>query len=113
MLVQIRTDNRIQPSAQLRRHIEQSVNAALGRFWERITRVEAYLKDSNSLKGGPGDKECTLEARLKGFQPIAVSHAGPSSQLAVDRAVEKLARAIERVTARSEKPARTPPSSLD
>lgn len=113
MLVQIRTDNNIQLSDQLNAYIERTLQSAIGRFSDRITRVEAYLKDDNSLKGGAKDKECTFEARLKGLGPVAVTHAAPSLQLAADGAVEKLVRAIERAEARSQKPAGVPPASLE
>jgi ribosome-associated translation inhibitor RaiA len=113
MLVQIRTDNHVQASDQLNAYIERSLNNAIGRFSDRVTRIEAYLKDDNSLKGGPSDKECTLEARLKGLQPLAVSHSAPSLQLAADGAMDKLVRAIERAAARSDKPAGTPPASSE
>ncbi len=105
MLIQIRTDNSIQASAALNQRAEATIRDSVARFADRLTRVEAYLKDDNSLKGGERDKTCTLEARLAGLEPIAVTHSAPSLDLAIDGAAEKLERAMERAVARAAKPA--------
>lgn len=95
MQVQINTDHSIKvhesESVQLLRIVEDAVS----RFEEHITRVEMHLSDENASKGGPDDKRCLLEARLKGRKPIAVSHVSGSLILAVEGAADKLARSIE------------------
>lgn len=106
MLIQIRTDNSITASPELTARAEATIRGGVDRFADRLTRVEAFLKDDNSeVKGGAKDKVCTLEARLAGLDPIAVNHAAPELDLAIDGAVEKLERAMERAIARSQKPA--------
>jgi ribosome-associated translation inhibitor RaiA len=108
LLIRLHTDSHIDASPQLASQVETAVARALKRFSDRITRVEVHLKDENSARGGERDKQCAMEARLPGLQPIAVNHLAPAVDLAVDGAAEKLARAIDRATARARKPPRAP-----
>jgi len=71
MVIQVNTDKNIAGGGELPRQVEAVVEAALGRFGDRITRVEVYLTDeSSSRKSRPDDKRCVMEARLAGLQPI-------------------------------------------
>ena len=101
MLIQINTDNHIEGSTELAARIEPTIAETLDRFSDRITRVEVHLKDDNSHKGGGLDKECTLEARLAGLKPIAVTSLAPTVEIALDGALDKLLSAIEHSTARA------------
>ncbi len=76
-------------------HLEVVLKDALGRFGERITRVEAHLSDAHSAsKPSPDDIQCTLEARVVGREPVVVKdHAGNAHQ-AIEGAVRKLKRAL-------------------
>jgi ribosome-associated translation inhibitor RaiA len=76
-------------------HLTTVVKEAMGRFGERVTRIEAHLSDVNGqAKTGGDDIHCTLEARLVGLEPIVVKdHAGNAHQ-AIDGAVRKLKRAV-------------------
>jgi hypothetical protein len=73
MQVQLNTDRQITVDDELTHQVEAVVESVLGRFADRITRVEVHLSDENSHKGGD-DKRCMLEARLAGLEPMAVSH---------------------------------------
>lgn len=95
MQIQVNTDNHIQGREDVVRLVTTSVEAAVGRFSDRITRVEAHLSDTNSHKTKGEDKRCVLEARLAGLQPIAVSHEATTIELAVHEAAGKLERSIE------------------
>ncbi len=95
MQVQINTDDSLKVHESESVQLHQIVEDALSRFEERITRVEMHLSDENATKGGPEDKRCLLEARLKGRKPLAVSNLAGSFILAVEGAAEKLARSIE------------------
>lgn len=103
MLIQINTDNHIEGSTDLTARTEPVIAAALARHADRVTRIEAYFKDRNSHKGGAVDKECTLEARVAGLEPIAVSDLAPTLEVALDGALDKLLSAIEHTTARAGK----------
>ena len=95
-------------------HLDRVVKEALGRFGERITRVEAHLSDVNgAARTGPGDIHCTLEARLVGQEPIVVKqHAGNAHQ-AIDGAVRRLKRAAAASIEKHDPHARGPAAPAD
>jgi len=95
MQVLLHADPNTDGRHRMQEHLELVMKDALGRFGERITRVEAHLSDANSqAKAGPDDIHCTLEARVVAMDPIVVKdHAGSAHQ-AIDGAVRKLKRAV-------------------
>ncbi len=76
-------------------HLTVVVKAAMERFGERITRVEAHLSEEHAQARSSDDNvHCTLEARLVGMDPIVVKdHAGNAHQ-AIEGAARKLQRAV-------------------
>ena len=100
MQIQVNTDNNITGRDDVARLVHSSVEGGVGRFGERITRVEAHLSDTNSHKSKGDDKRCLLEARLAGLQPLVVSHQAGTIEIAVTEAADKLQRAIERKVGR-------------
>jgi ribosome-associated translation inhibitor RaiA len=97
MQIQINTDRHIKGHETFTAQVSGVVESALSRFRDPITRVEVHLSDENSdKKGGNDDMRCAMEARLEGRQPVAVTHQAATVDLAVDGAVEKLARLIEK-----------------
>jgi DNA-directed RNA polymerase specialized sigma24 family protein/ribosome-associated translation inhibitor RaiA len=103
MQIQINSENNIDSSAELTRRVEAVVEGALGRFGDRITRVEVYLsQDNTSQKSGGNEKRCVMEARLAGLQPIAVSHQGSSVEQALDGAANKLEKTLKRTLGRKD-----------
>ena len=96
MHVQINTDSNIEGDNALPQQVEAVVRGALGRFSERITRVDVHLSDENSdRKTGIDDMRCLLEASLVGLQPTVVSHQAATVEQAVDGAAGKLKRSLE------------------
>lgn len=95
MHVQVNTDNNVSGSEELTRHVEGVVESALGRFGDRITRVEVHLNDVNAQKAGDDDNRCMMEARLAGLQPISVSHQAATLEQALDGAAKKLQRSLD------------------
>ena len=103
MQIEINSENNIDRSAELTRQVEAVVVGALGRFGDRITRVEVYLsEDNNSQKSGGNEKRCAMEARLAGLQPITVSHQGSSLEQALDGAADKLEKTLKRTLGRKD-----------
>lgn len=100
MLIQVHTDNTIHGREAIVTLVHTSIDGAIGRFRDRITRIEAHLSDTNSHKSKGDDIRCVLEARLAGRQPIAVSHQAPTIELAVAEAADKLGRVIEHTLGR-------------
>lgn len=95
MQININTDKTIDRNAGLDEHVQSVVTAAIGRFSEHITRVEVHLSDNNSQKSADGDNRCLMEARVTGYQPIAVSDHSATLHQAISGAAEKLKRAID------------------
>jgi len=102
MKVLVSSDHTITSSEELAARISSAVTEGLDRFGARITRVQVHLSDVNSHKGGPVDKHCVLEAHLGGLKPIAVHHDAGDVQTAVEGAVDKLRRALDRELGRLE-----------
>jgi ribosome-associated translation inhibitor RaiA len=95
MQININTDKTIERHQGLDDHVESVLKTAVGRFAEHITRVEVHLSDDNSQKSSDGGNRCLLEARLTGYQPIAVSDHSIHLHQAITGASDKLKRAID------------------
>ncbi len=95
MKIQLNTDHHIQGDESLVRHTEQAVHDALGRFGDRITRVEVHVRDNNAAKEGGNDKHCMMEARLENMQPVSASDDADHVATAVNGAARKLQRVLE------------------
>lgn len=95
MQVLLHTDKNIDGGVRTAEYLETLAQDELHRFGEHITRVEAHLADANShAKANKDDIHCTLEAHVKGLQPVVVKdHAGSAHQ-AIHGAMEKLKRAV-------------------
>ena len=78
MQVLLHTDKNIDGGVRTAEYLETLAQGELHRFGEHITRVEAHLADANShAKANKDDIHCTLEAHVKGLQPVVVKdHAG-------------------------------------
>jgi len=100
MIVQVRTDNHVDNSEGLEARVRAEVESTLlPQFADRLRRVEVYIQDANSHKGGV-DKRCSLEAHLAGHQAVAVHEQGANIDDMVSNGLEKLARALERTVGR-------------
>jgi len=100
MQVLVNSDHTIQGSESMTDRVESIVGGAVGRFAERITRIEVHLSDVNSDKHGDRDKRCVMEARLGGMAPIVVHHQASTLREAIDGAADKLERALEHAIGR-------------
>ena len=98
--VQVNTDHNIHGSAHLTETIIDTVNAALGRFAKRLTRVEIHLSDDNGGKTNGDDKRCLLEARPANHQPIVVTHVAGTVDDAVDGALRTMTQLLTSTFAR-------------
>jgi len=95
MQINIQTDSTIANNAGLNEHVQSVLESALSRFRDNITRIEVHLSDSNGPKGGADDIRCVMEARVAGYQPIAVTEQNASVHQSVSGATDKLKRAID------------------
>lgn len=95
MQININSDSTIERNAGLDQHVQSVIGSAIARFQDSITRVEVHLSDKNSQKSADGDNRCMIEARLTGYQPIAVSDHDATLHQAIAGAADKLKRAID------------------
>ena len=96
MKVQVNTSNDIQNKETLERWASDYLNEQLARFDQDLTSIEVQMSDENhAAKGGGVDKRCTLEARVSGRAPVAVTNYAPNQDLAFRGAAEKLAHALD------------------
>lgn len=95
MQILVNTDNNIDGREKLATYVKGEVEQSLGRFRERLTRVEVHLSDEKGAKGGQDDKRCVMEAHLTGLPPAAVTHHGTTLGQAVDGAIQKMKRSLD------------------
>ena len=95
MQINVNTDKTIDHTPGLDEHVQTVVGAAVQRFGEQITRIEVHLSDENSEKSVDGGSLCTLEARVTGYKPVAVSNHAATLHQAINGASDKLKRAID------------------
>ena len=95
MKIQINTDVNIDGTEALAAQVSATVEEALDRFSEYVTRVEVHLSDENAGKSGQHDQRCMLEARLEGRRPVAVTDQAATLEQAVHGAAQKLANLLD------------------
>ncbi|MBR9972922.1 HPF/RaiA family ribosome-associated protein [Magnetospirillum sulfuroxidans] len=95
MQIQINTGHHIDSDQALITWISEVVKKAVDRQSDQITRIEVHLRDESAGKGGQSDIHCTMEARLRGHQPLAITHEAATLGLAVKGGADKLARLLE------------------
>ena len=95
MQIQINTDRNVEAGENLAEFVRGEVTDGTRHFASRITRVEVHLRDENGAKSGSDDKRCTMEARLEGRNPTAVTHHAETVEQAISGAASKLRRALE------------------
>ncbi|MFM7203764.1 MAG: HPF/RaiA family ribosome-associated protein [Myxococcota bacterium] len=98
MQIEIRGQH-VELTGALRSHIERRVLFALGRFQSRIFRVTVRLQDVNGPRGGV-DKGCRLSVELVGGGSQHIDELSSDLYIAVDGALERTARVVERELSR-------------
>lgn len=101
MKIQVNTDANIPGHAARVEGVSRTVEHALARFAESITRVEVHLSDENSGKSGKNDQRCVLEARLQGRAPVAVTDHADSQGQAIHGATDKMVRLLDHTLGRA------------
>ena len=104
MKIQLNTDVHINGAEALVAKVNDIVEQALARFSGHITRVEVHLSDENGDKSGQKGHRCTLEARIEGRQPVAVTDHAATVTQAVHGAAQKLAHLLDSTLGRLHDP---------
>ena len=94
MRVQVNSDNTVAVDADVKRFVKGEVNRILANFTDRLTRVEIHLSDINSVRSGPSDKRCLVEARPAGDTPRSASATADAFPAAVVQALRKMRRSL-------------------
>ncbi len=89
MTIQVNSDKNINVSEHFITKITESLTDSLSRFDDFITRLEVFLADENSDRQGSNDKRCTIEIRIKGLDPEAVTATADHIDLAFKQATDK------------------------
>jgi hypothetical protein len=91
MRVQINTDSSIEGTEDLAETVTSTVHAALDRYGDRLTRVEAHLSNEDGTTGeGRRGMRCLLEARPSGLDPVVVAGTGDTVERAAHDATQKM-----------------------
>ena len=101
MQILLHADPHTDGSAPMTEHLQAVVGAALGRFGDRVTRVEAHLSDANGgTKTGTDDIHCLFEAHVIGEPSVVVEDNAANAHQAIAGALNKLKRAVGTAIAR-------------
>lgn len=95
MHIEMSTDRNIDGDDDLRQQVVETVENALSRFQDDVTRIEVHLSDVNADKGGDADIRCVMEARPAGQAPLAVTHEAATVAEACRGAASKLQRLLD------------------
>ena len=69
----------------------------LDKYKSHITLIQVHLSDQNGNIEGSHDKQCLLEAKLAGREPVVVSKLADTIEIAISGAIDKLKGALESV----------------
>lgn len=100
MKIQFNTDANIHGNEALSDQVSSSIEQALDRFKQHITRLEVHLSDENAGKNGQHDQRCMLEARLEGRKPLVVTEHAATLDQAVNGAAKKLVHLLDKTLGR-------------
>lgn len=98
MLIQIRTHG-LRVSRAFFDHVEARVTAALAHAGAHVRAVRVHLGDENGPRGGV-DKRCRVEIALVRRGTLYVDEIGADARRTVDHALERSARALDRLIQR-------------
>jgi ribosome-associated translation inhibitor RaiA len=113
MQVLVNSDHHITSSESVAERVATILMASVDRFADRLTRVEVHLNDVNGPKHGERDKRVTMEARVAGRTPVAVTNEAQSLLEAIEGASRKLERALEHAFGRLDAQALKGPADED
>lgn len=97
MMIQLHADRSLTIHEEYAAKLNGAIYRELDRFADLLTRVELHLADENAQRKTKEDKKCTIEARLKSRQPVAVTHHGDTYDNAVTGALTKLKASLNTV----------------
>ncbi len=91
----------IDASEALREYISERVDEVLSRVQGSIHFITVRISDLNGPSKGGIDKRCQIQLKLSGLPTVVVSEVSASINGAIDSALERAARVVERVLSRA------------
>lgn len=95
MDIQFNTSNAISGTEDLAAKITGHLQDRLGRFEDRLTRLEVHITDANGPKGGSDDITCKIEARPRGGDPVNVTAQSNEVESAARQASNKMVSLLD------------------
>lgn len=95
MRFQFNSDNTISGTDQVAERIETQIRERLGRFEDRLTRIEVHVGDSNGPKGGGNDIGCRIEVRPRSGDPVSTSAQAGDVDAAARQASAKMVSLLD------------------
>jgi len=87
--------NDIVVTAAMREHVDRRLRFALSRFGERVRRVSVSFRGADDLQD-ECNVNCRVEVTVADLGAIPAEDADTDGYVAVDRAIERVARAVRR-----------------
>lgn len=94
MRIQVNSDRTVDVTAGLKAELRSALRKTLARHEGRLTRAEIYLSDINGVRGGSDDKQCLLEVRPAGLDPLVVTNTAATVEEACKGASRKMLRKL-------------------
>lgn len=92
---QFNTNSSVMGTENVAERIETQLRSRLERFAEKLTRLEVHVSDNNASKGGSADKQCTIEARPRGGNPLTVTAQSSDVDAAARDAASKMVSLLD------------------
>jgi ribosome-associated translation inhibitor RaiA len=90
MEIQFNKDDNLNVNEELLVSATSSLSEEISKFSQQITGVDVNLAEEPDNSDGNNCMSCSLEARLAGMKPVAVTNHANTHKLAIDGAIEKL-----------------------
>jgi hypothetical protein len=100
MQINLNRNKSVEVDMDLAQSIKVTINDALQRFSDEITRVEGHLSDVNGNRSGRADKRCLMEVRVARRNPVVVTNEGATSEIAESGAAQDMTRLLTSTFAR-------------
>ena len=101
MQIHVNSDGNISADSRVVSFVSLEADRAIGRYKDRLERLEFHLSDVNSHKSGTHDKRCVVEARAAGRRPLVVSMAARNLRVSIRGSLTKLKNSLEKHFGRS------------
>jgi ribosome-associated translation inhibitor RaiA len=85
----------IEINEEVREHLKRRLTFNLGRFSQRVERVQVFLVEQNGPRGGI-DKLCRILLRMRGLPDIVVEDRDADLLPLIDRTANRMGQVVRR-----------------